>query len=118
MKTLNNKKIVSNNACFCSVALLTSKFIIEIIENHSKVSGCAKSCNMNKCIKLILINHEITYDTFLKRHLHPVALLTKVHGPPHVYALQHPGSSLCGPSMVTETKFALSNSWRSSAATI
>jgi len=56
MKTLNNKKIVSNNACFCSVTLLTSKFIIEIIENHSEVSGCAKSCNMNKCIKLILID--------------------------------------------------------------
>ena len=41
-----NKKIIAYHACFCSSAMLTSKIIItEIIENHSDISGCSKSCN-------------------------------------------------------------------------
>jgi len=38
--------------------------------------------------------------------------------PRHFSAPQHLCSLLLGPSMVTETKFALSKSWRSSAAMI
>ena len=39
------KKIVTYYVCFCSSAMLTSKIITEIIENHSEFSGCSKSCN-------------------------------------------------------------------------
>jgi len=35
------KKFVINCACFCSATVLTSKIILEIIVNHSEVSGCA-----------------------------------------------------------------------------
>jgi len=44
MKNLYNKKIVTNNACFCSATMLTSKIRTKIIENYSEVSGCASSC--------------------------------------------------------------------------
>jgi len=49
--------------------MLTSKIISEIIENQSEVSGCANSCN--KCFSSVLVNHEITYDIFIKRHRLP-----------------------------------------------
>jgi len=31
--------------CFCSVIILTSKTVREILENPSETSGCANSCN-------------------------------------------------------------------------
>ena len=42
---MKNTKIVTNNVCFCSSTMLTSKIITEIIENHSEFFGCSKSCN-------------------------------------------------------------------------
>jgi len=42
---MKNKKIVTNNVCFCSSTMLTSKIITEIIENHSEFSGYSESCN-------------------------------------------------------------------------
>ena len=42
--------------------MLTSRLITEIIENHSKVSGCVNRCK-KFVSKSILINHEITSDT-------------------------------------------------------
>ena len=45
METYKNKKIVTKYVCFCSSTMLTSKIITEIIEKHSKFSGCPNSCN-------------------------------------------------------------------------
>jgi len=45
METYKNKKIVTNYVCFCSSTMLTSKIITEIIEKHSKFSGCPNTCN-------------------------------------------------------------------------
>jgi len=39
MKTYKTQKIIANYACFCSAAMLTSRIITEIIENHSEFSG-------------------------------------------------------------------------------
>ena len=44
-KLMKNKKIVTNDVCFCSSTMLTSRIITEIIENHSELFGCSKSCN-------------------------------------------------------------------------
>jgi len=50
--------------------MLTSKIITEIIENSSEVSRCVRTAAKNTvCFKSILINHESTYDAFMKRHL-------------------------------------------------
>jgi len=70
---MQNKKIVSIYACSLSATMLTSKIIPEIIEKHSEVAWCTNSCN--KCFSLILANHAITYDTFIRRHLWPRCLL-------------------------------------------
>ena len=51
----------------------------EIIEKHSEFSGCANNCNKN-FFKSILIKHEITYDTVMKRHLHHRCLPLKGQG--------------------------------------
>jgi len=46
MQTYNKQqKIVTNNACFCSATMLTSKIIPEITENHTEDCGCTESCN-------------------------------------------------------------------------
>ena len=65
METMKNKQIVTNNVCFCSSTMLTSKIITEIIENHSEISGCSKKLQW-LCFNSILVNYEITYDTVMK----------------------------------------------------
>jgi len=62
------KNIVTSCASFCSVTILTSKIITEMIENHSELSGWANNCNRFVSRKT-LIYHEISYDTVTKRHL-------------------------------------------------
>jgi len=42
---MKNKKLVTNNVCFCSSTMLTSKIVTEIIEKRSEFSGCSKSYN-------------------------------------------------------------------------
>jgi len=54
--------------------MLTLKIVTEIIKNHSEFSGCQNSCNEYKSI---LINHEITCDTVMKKNLCPIAPLLK-----------------------------------------
>ena len=60
--------------CFCSATISTSNTLPEIIEHTLKLLG-ARIVAKN-CFNSILINHDITYDTFMKRHLCP-------HCPPY-----------------------------------
>jgi len=45
MESCKIQNIVTNYACFCTAATLTSKIIAEIIENHSEFYVYAKSYN-------------------------------------------------------------------------
>ena len=58
--------------------MLTSKITIEIIEKHYKFL-CWRIDAMN-CLKLILVNREITCDIVIKRHLPRLATLLKCQG--------------------------------------
>jgi len=66
-----NNKFVTNYVCFCSLTMLTSKIITEIIENHTEFSVC-----VNSCYKFVASrsNYGIIYNTVRKRHLRPLCL--------------------------------------------
>jgi len=67
---------VTKHACFCSATMFTSKERKKFIENHSKFSECANSCNkcffaicsnsifinLATCNKSIFTYHEEAYD--------------------------------------------------------
>ena len=69
METYKRQKIFTNYACFCSSTMLTSKIITEIIENPSEFSG-ARISAIN-LFQFDIINHEITHDPLMRRHLLP-----------------------------------------------
>jgi len=56
-----SKKIVTNNVCFCSSTMLTSRIVTEIIKNHFEFSWVLEKLQWI-CFKSILINYEITDD--------------------------------------------------------
>ena len=59
------------HACFCLATMLTSKIIAEIIEKKNILNFLGARIAAKICFNAILINHDITYDTPMKRHLCP-----------------------------------------------
>ena len=66
-KLIKNKNIITNYICFCSPAILPSKIITEILENHSEFLGARIAAK--NMFQVDLDKLWITYDAVMKRHI-------------------------------------------------
>jgi len=90
MEACKKQKIVTNYVCFCAASTLTSKVIAQIIETILNFVG-ARIVAIDYFTST-LINHKITYDSVMKRHLRRRCPLLKGQGEIHPLFHRSPAS--------------------------